>query len=262
MDSILDIKGRTALVTGAGQGVGRQVALYLAQHGAGAVIVNDFHGDRAEAVAKEVEAIGAKALPTVFDVSDFDAVGAAIGRAQETFGGLDILVNNAGNAGPTSRLDDLVPFWDSDPLEWRRWLATNFDGVLYCTRHAMPGMVKGGYGRIVTVISDAGRVGEPHLAVYSGAKAGAAGFMRAIAKAGGRFGITANCVALGGTRTPAVTDLIPDEAAEKKALSQYVIRRLGEPEDPAGLILFLCSDAASWITGQTYPVNGGYSFAV
>ncbi len=81
--------------------------------------------------------------------------------------------------------------------------------------------------------------------------------MRAIAKAGGRFGITANCVALGGTRTPAVADLIPDAETEKRALSQYVIRRLGEPEDPAGMIPFLCSDAASWITGQTYPVNGG-----
>lgn len=114
----------------------------------------------------------------------------------------------------------------------------------------------------MTVISDAGRVGEPHLAVYSGAKAGAAGFMRAIAKAGGRFGITANCVALGGTRTPSVADLIPDTETEKRALSQYVIRRLGEPEDPAAMILFLCSDAAGWITGQTYPVNGGYSFAI
>ncbi len=262
MDSILDIKGRTALITGAGQGVGRQVALYLAQHGAGAIVVNDFHAERAKAVAREVEEAGAKALPLVFDVSDFEAVGAAFAEAGNTFGGIDILVNNAGNAGPTSRLDDLVPFWESDPSEWRRWISTNFDGVLNCTRHALPAMVKSGFGRIVTVISDAGRVGEPHLAVYSGAKAGAAGFTRAIAKAGGRFGITANCVALGGTRTPAVAELIPDAETEKKIMSQYIIRRLGEPEDPAGLILFLCSDAASWITGQTYPVNGGYSFAI
>lgn len=261
MDSILDIKGRVALITGAGQGVGRQVALYLAQNGAGGIVINDFHLDRAEAVAKEVEALGVKALPLAFDVSDFDAVGAAFETARETLGSIDILVNNAGNAGPTSGLGDLVAFWDSDPSEWKRWMATNFDGVLNCTRHAMTQMTKTGYGRIVTVISDAGRVGEPHLAVYSGAKAGAAGFMRAIAKASGRYGITANCVALGGTRTPAVAELIPDAAAEKRALSQYVIRRLGEPEDPAGMILFLCSDAASWITGQTYPVNGGYSFA-
>ncbi|MBV1927555.1 MAG: SDR family oxidoreductase, partial [Rhodobacteraceae bacterium] len=219
MTTILDIKGRIAVVTGAGQGVGRQVALYLAEYGAGGVVINDFHLDRAEAVAKEVEALGVKALPLAFDVSDYDAVGAAFDRVRETFGSIDILVNNAGNAGPTSGLGDLVPFWESDPTEWKRWMATNFDGVLNCTRHAMSSMAKSGYGRIVTVISDAGRVGEPHLAVYSGAKSGAAGFMRAIAKAGGRFGINANCVALGGTRTPAVAELIPDAAAEKKALS-------------------------------------------
>jgi len=123
-------------------------------------------------------------------------------------------------------------------------------------------MIANRYGRIVTVISDAGRVGEPHLAVYSGAKAGAAGFMRAIAKAAGRFEVTANCVALGGTRTPGVEALLLDAESLKKALAHYVIRRLGEPDDAANLILFLASDAASWITGQTYPVNGGYSFAV
>ena len=152
MSNLLSIKGRTAFVTGAGQGVGRQAALYLAEHGAGAIVVNDFHAERAESVAAEVEAAGAKALPLAFDVSDFDAVGAAFAETQTTFGGVDILVNNAGNAGPTSRLDDLVPFWESDPDEWRRWMATNFDGVLNCTRHAMPLMVKCGYGRIVTVI--------------------------------------------------------------------------------------------------------------
>lgn len=262
MDSLLDLKGRTALVTGGGQGVGRQVALYLAGHGAGAVVVNDFHRARAEAVAAEVEAAGAKALPLAFDVADYEAVGAALAAAGDSFGRVDILVNNAGNAGPTSGLGDLVPFWQSDPQEWQRWLATNLHGVLNVTRHAMPAMVEAGYGRIVTVISDAGRVGEPHLAVYSAAKAGAGGFMRAVAKAGGRYGITANSVALGGTRTPAVADLLPDEEAHKRALAHYVIRRLGEPQDAAAMILFLCSDAASWITGQTYPVNGGYSFAM
>ena len=114
MTELLDIKGHTALVTGAGQGVGRQVALYLAEHGAGAVVVNDFHAARAESVAAEVEAAGAKALPMAFDVSDFDAVGAAFSEAQRVFGSVEILVNNAGNAGPTSRLDDLVPFWESN----------------------------------------------------------------------------------------------------------------------------------------------------
>jgi 3-oxoacyl-[acyl-carrier protein] reductase len=261
-ESILDLKGRIALVTGAGQGVGRQTALSLAAHNAGGVIVNDFHAERAQSVAAEVERLGVPAEVSVCDVTDFAAVGQAVERAAARFGRIDILVNNAGNAGPTASLGDLVPFWQSDPAEWQRWLGTNLYGVLNCTRHALPGMIAGRYGRVVTVISDAGRVGEGHLAVYSGAKAGAAGFMRAIAKATGRFGITANCIALGGTRTPGVQPLLPDEESLKKALGQYVIRRLGEPDDAANLILFLASDAASWITGQTYPVNGGYSFAV
>lgn len=261
-ESILDLKGRIALVTGAGQGVGRQTALALAAHNAGGVIVNDFHAQRAQAVAAEVEKLGVAAEVSVCDVTDFAAVAAAFERASARFGRIDLLVNNAGNAGPTANLADLTPFWQSDPAEWQRWLGTNLYGVLNCTRHALPGMIANRYGRIVTVISDAGRVGEGHLAVYSGAKAGAAGFMRAIAKASGRFGVTANCVALGGTRTPGVQALLPDEESMKKALAHYVIRRLGEPEDAANLILFLASDAASWITGQTYPVNGGYSFAV
>jgi 3-oxoacyl-[acyl-carrier protein] reductase len=113
---------------------------------------------------------------------------------------------------------------------------------------------------VVTVISDAGRVGEPHLAVYSGAKAASAGFMRAIAKAVGQANVTANCVALSSINTPGVAALISDESVARM-MKSYVIRRLGEPDDAANMILFLGSDAASWITGQTYPVNGGYAFS-
>jgi 3-oxoacyl-[acyl-carrier protein] reductase len=123
-------------------------------------------------------------------------------------------------------------------------------------------MIANKYGKIVTVISDAGRVGEPNLEIYSGAKAGAAGFMRAVAKDLGRAGITANCVALGTTRTPAIERATSDPETVKRILKVYQIKRLGEPEDAANMILFLSSDASSWITGQTIPVNGGYSFAM
>jgi len=109
------------------------------------------------------------------------------------------------------------------------------------------------------VISDAGRVGEADLVVYSGAKAGAAGFMRAVAKARGAPRITANCVALGGVRTPAIEPLLQNADLVKRLVRAYPVGRLGEPADPAALITFLASDAASWITAQTYPVNGGYS---
>jgi 3-oxoacyl-[acyl-carrier protein] reductase len=115
---------------------------------------------------------------------------------------------------------------------------------------------------VVTTISDAGRVGEPNLVVYGGAKAGAAGFSRGLAKAVGRHGITVNCVSLGSIDTPGVAALNADPAVVEKSLRRYVIRRIGRPDDVAGLVLFLASESASWITGQTYPVNGGYSFAV
>jgi 2-hydroxycyclohexanecarboxyl-CoA dehydrogenase len=262
LNNILDLKGRVALITGGGQGVGRQVALHFASSNAGAVIINDFVRDRAEAVAAEVEALGCRAFAVQGDVTDFTAVQAMISDVRTAAGGLDILVNNAGNAGPTSSFDELPPFWETDPNEWQRWFGTNLFGVLNACRGAFPFMIARGHGRIITVVSDAGRVGEPHLAVYSAAKAGAAGFMRALAKAGGRYGITANCVSLGGIRTPGVEGLLPDEESIRRTLRHYVIRRLGEPDDAAAMILFLASDAASWITGQTYPVNGGYSFAV
>lgn len=262
MEGMLDLKGRIGLVTGAGQGVGRQVALHLAAHGAGGVVVNDFVAERAAAVAEEVRAAGSRALPAAGDVSDYAAMEAMVRQGTEAFGRVDLLVNNAGNAGPRKSVTDLKPFWETGPDEWQHWLGTNLHGVLNGCRAVLPGMISRRYGRIVTVISDAGRVGEPHLVVYSGAKAGAAGAMRGLAKAVGRFGITANCVALAATRTPGVAPATADAEAVKRMLSFYVIRRMGEPEDAANMILFLVSDAASWITGQTYPVNGGYSFAV
>ena len=117
-------------------------------------------------------------------------------------------------------------------------------------------------GKIVTIISDASRWGDAGMEIYAGAKAGAAGFMRAMAKQLGRQSITCNCVALGTTMTPAIAPRMQDEEARKRILKVYQIKRLGEPEDAANLILFLSSDASEWITGQTYPVNGGFSLAL
>jgi NAD(P)-dependent dehydrogenase (short-subunit alcohol dehydrogenase family) len=259
---ILDLQGRVGLITGAGQGVGRQVALHFAAYHAGAVIVNDFRLDRAEAVAAEVVKLGCKAMAAQCDATDFDGVMRMFDRAEKAFGRVDILVNNAGNAGPDPSLVTRKPFWEQQPDDWRPFLETNLYGVLNCVRAGVPGMIRRSYGRIVTVISDAGRVGEPNLEIYSGAKAGAAGFMRAVAKALGRYMITANCVALGTTRTPSTTWMVANEDRAKRILREYTIRRFGEPQDAANMILFLASDAASWITGQTIPVNGGYSFAL
>lgn len=259
MTDILDLKGRVALVTGGGQGVGRQTCLHYAAANAGAIIVNDFHLDRAEAVAEEVRAMGREALPVQADITDLAAVTDMVARATTEFGRIDVLVNNAGNAGPVEDPADVKPFWETGPDDWNKWVGTNFFGVLNACKAVVPGMMERRYGRIVTVISDAGRVGEPHLAVYSGAKAAAAGFMRALAKAVGRNMVTANCVALSSVRTPGIAGYLESEEGVAKMLKSYVIRRLGEPDDAANMILFLGSDAASWITGQVYPVNGGYA---
>jgi 2-hydroxycyclohexanecarboxyl-CoA dehydrogenase len=260
--NILDLKGRIGLVTGAGQGVGRAVALRFADNGAGGVVVNDFRLERAEAVAAEVEKIGVKAMAAQCDVTDFAAVTAMFDKARAQFGAVDILVNNAGNAGADPGKVARKPFWEQEPKDWEPFLGTNLFGVLNCVRAAGPAMIARKYGKIVTVISDAGRVGEPNLEIYSGAKAGAAGFMRAVAKDLGRASVTANCVALGTTNTPAITRTTSDPEMLKRMLKYYQIKRVGEPEDAANMILFLSSDASSWITGQTIPVNGGYSFAL
>ncbi|MFI0356018.1 SDR family NAD(P)-dependent oxidoreductase [Actinomadura sp. 9N407] len=263
-NDMCDLGGRIALVTGAGRGVGRRTALHLAAHGAGGVAVNDADPGRAAAVAEEITATGVPAVAAAADVGDFDAVGAMFDKVRADLGPVGILVNNAGNRGVAARPKTRPrPFWEQTPDDWAPWIHVNLDGVLNCTRGALSHMVPEGYGRIVTVISDAGRVGEAHgLEIYSAAKAGAAGFTRAVARLGGRHGVTANSVALGATRTPAIQKLTENEDFAKKALANYVVRRFGEPEDAANMILFLTSDAASWITGQTMPVNGGYSMTL
>jgi NAD(P)-dependent dehydrogenase (short-subunit alcohol dehydrogenase family) len=261
----LDLGGQIAFVTGAGQGAGRAIALSLASHNAGGIAVNDFYPERAAAVAGEIRALGVPAIAAPADVGDHGAVSAALKKAAAQLGPVTILVNNAGNAGPTYNIGNGPPFWESSPEDWERFLRTNLHGVMNCCHAALPGMVECRKGRIVTIVSDAGRMGGARLAAYSAAKAGAAGFVRAIAREAGRFGITCNAVSL-STLEPGLGEaeksrFLASEQAQA-ITAGYVIRRLGKPEDVAAMTLFLCSDAAGWITGQTYPVNGGYSFAL
>lgn len=261
MAPIISFTDRVALVTGGGQGVGRETALAFARQGAAGVIVNDFHQERAEHTAEAVRALGTPALAAPADVSDADAVGRMVASAVTAFGRIDVLVNNAGNAGPGA-LGELKPFWEAPREDWPRWLDTNLYGTLTVTHAVIPGMIARGYGRIVNIVSDAGRVGEPHLVTYSAAKGAVASFTRALAKAAARHGITANNVSLGAISTPGLEARLSDPERRKKVLSHYPIRRLGQPADAANAILFLGSDAASWITGQTLPVNGGYALTL
>jgi 3-oxoacyl-[acyl-carrier protein] reductase len=259
MSFTIDLEGRRALVTGAGQGVGRAIALSLGRANA-EVFVNDIVAERADAVVQEVHAQGSAAAPAVFSVTDWADVQAGV----DALGGVDILVNNAGNAGAEGF--DLRRFVDTTPDEWGRYFGTNLFGVMHCTRAVLPGMIERGDGRVVTIISDAGRFGDINMAAYAAAKAGAAGFSRSIAREVGRYGITVNNIALGTIRPPSADEGEPEtpEAYErmKKMMRPYIIRRRGEPQDIANLATFLVSPLASWITGQTYPVNGGYTLTL
>ena len=253
MSFAIDLEGNHALVTGAGRGVGRAIACALAEAGA-SVHVNDLRDELTEETIEALRAAGGSASAVPFDVTDYDAVQKAI----SALGALDILVNNAGNAGTQNW--DLSPFAETSPSDWDRYLDINLYGVMYCTRAALPKMIERRYGRIVTIVSDIARWGEPYLAPYAAAKAGASGFGRSIAREVGRYGITVNNVALG---TLGDTDVDPDTGelsdADRKALSQYIVRRRGRPADVAPMVTLLVSPLAEWITGQTIPVNGGYT---
>jgi 3-oxoacyl-[acyl-carrier protein] reductase len=264
MTDILDLAGRVALVTGAGQGVGRQIALHLAAHNAGGVVVNDYVLERAEAVAEEIRAAGGRALPLQADVTDHANVKDMVARAAGELGPIGVLVNNAGNAGANPSPELRKPFWESGPEVWNSFIGVNLYGVMNCTAAVVPAMIaRQAPGRIVTIISDAGRWGDANMEPYAAAKAGAAGFMRSVARTLGRHQITANSVAIALTATPAVErTLRGDPERLKRQMEKYIIRRPGQPKDVANMVLFLASDASSWITGQVYPVNGGFTLAL
>jgi NAD(P)-dependent dehydrogenase (short-subunit alcohol dehydrogenase family) len=254
----IDLSSRRALVTGAGQGVGRGIARTLAAAGAH-VIVNDLVEERAGAVVQEISADGGEGSTAAFDVTDWPAVEAAFERVAP----VDIVVNNAGNAGKADTLgfEDMKPFAEEDPLAWEGFLRVNLFGVMYVTRAALPGMIERSRGRVITIISDASRVGEPNQAAYAAAKAGAGGLMRSVAREVGRYGITANSIALGSINQSERPAEVENEQLAG-LIKRYPIRRRGLPSDIANLTVFLASDLSPWITGQTIPVNGGYSVAL
>jgi 3-oxoacyl-[acyl-carrier protein] reductase len=259
MRSDIDLAGKRALVTGAGQGVGAGIARALASAGA-ELLINDYFRDRADAVAEAIVADGGTARALPFDVTDHAGVLDAFNAA----GRIDILVNNAGNAG-TEGFGALTPFVATTPEDWAKYLAVNLHGVMNCVHAALPAMVAEKWGRIITIVSDAARTGDAQMAAYCAAKAGAAGFGRAIAREVARHGITVNNIALGTMRTPVSAAFWNDDTKvdqQRSLLSGYLVRRPGEPEDAAWIVGMLASPHASWITGQTIPVNGGFSFAL
>lgn len=267
----LGIKGKVALVTGAGQGIGREISKVLAAEGT-RVAVNDLYTDRAEEVVKDITSSGGSAIAVAADITDLGQVKAMVARITDALGPVDILINNAG-VPVEVRSKELVRklFVETTPESWPKDVNLSYYGCLNCVSAVLPGMIENRSGRIVSIISEAGRMGELRLAVYSGAKAAVLGFSKALAREVGRYAINVNCIAIGATAHEGTKPYLdPDATPETdqtldKMLKLYPVGRglgrIGRPSDVAAAAAFLASSKACFITGQCLSVSGGFSMA-
>ena len=244
----LGLRGKVAIVTGAGSGIGRAIALDLAAEGT-TVIAADLAEDNARQTA---ELAGENVHAMRLDVTSFENATAVVEQVVAQHQGVDVLINCAGawRAGL---------FTESTPDDWAFEINVCLMGVINCTRAVIDPMVARGGGKIVNISSDAGRIGEFRQAVYSGAKAGVIGFSKAVAREVGKSGIHVNCVCPGYTKTPGTADLT--EEMEARIAKAYPLRKIGHPDDVSRVAVFLASNGASHTTGQTISVSGGYSMA-
>ncbi len=243
----MKLAGKVALVTGAAQGIGKAVALLLARNGAD-IVVSDINLEKAEETAKEVQTLGRKALAIKVDVAKSDDVDKMVGTILAQFGQVDILVNNAGIAR-----DKLILRMTEE--DWDAVLNINLKGTFNCTKAVVRHMSKQRSGKIVNIASVVGEMGNAGQGNYAASKAGVIGFTKTIAREFAQRGINVNTIAPGYIETP-MTDALPDKAKEE--LKRLIpMDRLGKPEDVAEAVLFLVSEASSYITGQVLNVNGG-----
>ncbi len=265
----MELIGKVALITGAGQGIGRGIAHILAQEGV-RVAVNDFFEDRAKHVVKEIREDGGTAMAVVADITNLDIVGRMIHQIEETLGPVDILVNNAGvpvevRAGKIQR----TTFADSTPDYWRKQINLNLYGCMNCTHRVLKKMIEKKNGKIINIISEAGRIGQADLCLYGTAKAGVLGFTKSLAKEVGIHCINVNCISVGAVAHEGTKPLLdPDATPETdktlyKFLKAYPIGkglgRLGRTQDIANAVTFLASPKSCYITGQCLSVSGGFT---
>lgn len=247
------LKGRLALVTGAGGGIGSAICLRMAEEGC-RVALFDRDANAAGATAGKVESLGVGASVHAVDISDYEAVRGAVSALVSEHGAVDILVNNAG-------LDRFGNFLDTTPAEWRTIVDVNLYGTLNMHHVVLPYMRDRGYGRVVNIASDAARVGSSMEAVYSACKGGVVAFTKSVARELARSGIRLNAVCPGPTDTPllgALTESGDSGAKVRAALERAVpLKRIGRAEDVPGIVAFLASDDAEYITGQVISVSGG-----
>ncbi len=251
---MFDLSGRVALITGAGQGMGYGIAEAMLGQGA-TLVINDLHAERAQravdalaagAAGSAAATAGDRLLAVGGDVTEDGFAQRAVAATLARFGQLDILVNNAGVPEGMA----LVPFCDMPAHSWQAYIDLNLMAVMHMSRAALEPMRERGWGRMITVVSEAWRSGLGiGVAPYAAGKAGAIGFSRQLAGEMGRFGITVNCVSLGQMENV--------EDPDNKIARHNPIPRLGKARDAAAAAVFLASDEAEWITGQCLPVNGG-----
>ena len=248
---------RVALVTGGGRGIGREICLALAADER-KVAVADLRAEEAAKTVELVQAAGGTAIVVAMDVSDSDSVQQGILQVVDELGPIEVLVNCAG-------WDDLKPFLDSDEAFWDRIIEINYKGVLRTVHACLPAMISGGWGRIVNIGSDAGRVGSSLEAVYSGAKGGVIAFTKTIAREMARKGITSNTVCPGPTATPLLDEIVAASSSGDKVIGAMAgavpMKRVGQPHEVASAVAYFASEAAGFITGQTLSVSGGLTMA-
>jgi NAD(P)-dependent dehydrogenase (short-subunit alcohol dehydrogenase family) len=250
MAVLLDAK--VALITGAGSGIGRATALIFAREGA-KLMLSDIAAEGGDETLRMVKQIGAEALFVRTDVSKLAEVEALIGQVISTWGRIDCAFNNAGIDGRMGKLDECTE------ENWHRTLAVNLTGVFFCMKAEIPHMLRQGGGAIVNTASVAGITGSPGLPAYVASKHGVVGLTRAAALEYGREKIRVNCVCPGPIRTPMLGRLLTGRPEmEQRFASAEPLKRLGEPAEIGEAVAWLCSDAASYVTGHAMPVDGGY----
>jgi 3-oxoacyl-[acyl-carrier protein] reductase len=246
----LGLNGKVALVTGAGRGVGREIALTLAREGASVAINYRSSAKDADALAAEIAAAGGKAKAYRADVADFAAVTAMVGHVVKDFGALNILINNAG-------LAKRQRFVETTPADWHSQIDACLYGAIHCCHAAAPHLENARNGRIISLIGDSSRVGESGLAIVAAARAGVVALMKSLAREFGRSGTTANAISLGLVETDHDKEWV--EANREKLVKLYPVRRLGQAGDVAPMVALLASPQSGWITGQVLSISGGYS---
>jgi 3-oxoacyl-[acyl-carrier protein] reductase len=246
------LKDKVAIITGAASGIGRATAYLMAREGA-MVVISDINRQGAEEVARDIKKSGGRALALKTDVASDEEVKQMVDKTIEKFGRVDILVNGAALVPAP-----VIPLHERDMAQIENELSITLTGTIRCCRAVVPHMLKQMSGRIISLTSAASKTGASRMSIYSAAKAGVAGFSRAVAQEVATKGITVNCVCPGSIKTPAMAQhIIENPKLEKAYLASTPMHRMGEPEDIAAMIVFLASDDAKYITGQEYSVDGG-----